>query len=192
DPLAIADGTRTLTLKDKQRSTLRFVATTTGSYGLGLMRLSLDGEGAAEPVRIVRESVLQVQPAHAPDRRVRRVRLNPGETLPAPGDWTSAYFPDSVSVSMTLSNRPPINVNRLVDGLLTYPYGCTEQTISAAMPWVLIDEAAAERFGLKAYARAEREQRVASALGRLAGMRAANGSYSLWGDSSSRDVWLTA
>ncbi|CFN31176.1 peptidase inhibitor [Bordetella pertussis] len=192
DPLAIADGTRTLTLKDKQRSTLRFVATTTGSYGLGLMRLSVDGEGAAEPVRIVRESVLQVQPAHAPERRVRRVRLNPGEALPAPGDWTSAYFPDSVSVSMTLSNRPPINVSRLVDGLLTYPYGCTEQTISAAIPWVLIDEAAAERFGLKVYSRADRESRVASALGRLAGMRAANGSYSLWGDSSSRDVWLTA
>lgn len=59
---------------------------------------------------------------------------------------------------MTLSNRPPINVSRLVDGLLTYPYGCTEQTISAAIPWVLIDEAAAERFGLKVYSRADREE----------------------------------
>ena len=51
---------RAVQLKDKQRVTLRFTATTTGSYGLGLMRLTVDGQGGA---RIVRESVLQVQPA---------------------------------------------------------------------------------------------------------------------------------
>ena len=76
DPLAIVDGTRTVQLKDKQRVTLRFTATTTGSYGLGLMRLTVDGQGGAQPLRIVRESVLQVQPAHAAERQVRRLRLN--------------------------------------------------------------------------------------------------------------------
>ena len=40
DPVGIVDGTRTVTLKDKQRTTLRFTASTTGSYGLGLMRLT--------------------------------------------------------------------------------------------------------------------------------------------------------
>lgn len=79
DPLAIADGVRTLTLKDKQRTTLRFNATTTGSYGLGLIRLTVDGQGAAKPVHLVRESVLQVQPAYAGEHQVRRVRLNPGK-----------------------------------------------------------------------------------------------------------------
>src|SRR3546814_9895065 len=57
DPLAIADGTRTLTLKDRQRTTLRFTATATGSYGLGQLRLQIDGQGGAKPVHIVRESV---------------------------------------------------------------------------------------------------------------------------------------
>ncbi|WMD23633.1 MG2 domain-containing protein [Achromobacter seleniivolatilans] len=192
DPLAIIDGTRTLTLKDKQRTTLRFNATTTGSYGLGLIRLTVDGQGGNKPVHIVRESVLQVQPAYAAERQMRRLRLNPGESQSPQASWVASYYPDSTTVSMTVSNRPPFNVERLVHGLLTYPYGCTEQTISAAMPWVMLDEAAAKQFGLKPRTQAERANKVAVAIGRLAGMRNAVGSYNLWSSSSARDVWLTA
>ncbi|WP_082887444.1 alpha-2-macroglobulin family protein [Bordetella ansorpii] len=192
DPLAIADSTRTVTLRDKQRTTVRFTATTTGSYGLGMMRLSVNADGGPEPIRIVRESVLQVQPAHSPERNVRRLRLAPGETLAGQADWIRGYYPDSATVSLTLSNRPPFNVNRLVEGLLNYPYGCTEQTISATLPWVLIDEATAKRFGLKALTLQARQKKVSGALQRLAGMRGSTGAYSLWGDTSSRDVWLTA
>lgn len=192
DPLAITDGTRTLTLKDKQRTTLRFNATTTGSYGLGLIRLTVDGQGGSKPVHIVRESVLQVQPAYAAERQVRRLRLNPGESQSPQASWVASYYPDSTTVSMTVSNRPPFNVERLVHGLLTYPYGCTEQTISAAMPWVMLDEAAAKQFGLKPRTQAERANKVAVAIARLSGMRNAVGSYNLWSSSSARDVWLTA
>ncbi|WP_283242558.1 alpha-2-macroglobulin family protein, partial [Achromobacter ruhlandii] len=192
DPVGIVDGTRTVTLKDKQRTTLRFTAGTTGSYGLGLMRLTVDGQGGPKPIHIVRESVLQVQPAYAAERQVRRLRLNPGESNTPQASWVASYYPDSTTVSMTISNRPPINVNRVVEGLLNYPYGCTEQTISATLPWVLIDEEAAKQFGLKPRTQAEREAKVAGAIGRLSGMRNAVGSYNLWSSSSARDVWLTA
>src|SRR5690606_3337981 len=40
--------------------------------------------------------------------------------------------------------------------------------------------------------REARAEKIAGALGRLAGMRNASGAYSLWGDASARDVWLTA
>ena len=192
DPLAIADGVRAITLKDRQRTTLRFNATATGSYGLGQLRLQVDGKGGAKPLHIVRESVLQVQPAHAPENQLRRLRLAPGQSY-APGAGLAAgYYPDSVTASLSVSNRPPINVARLVQRLLAYPYGCTEQTISAALPWVLLDDSDAKRFGLPAHTPRQRADKVAGALARLAGMRNASGAYSLWGDTSSRDVWLTA
>ena len=192
DPLAIADGARTLTLKHRQRATLRFTATTTGSYGLGQLRLQVDGSGGPKPVHIVREAVLQVQPAHAAESRVRRLRLAPGESFAPAADALAGYYPDSVTASLSLSNRPPINVARLVERLLGYPYGCTEQTISAALPWVLVSDEDGKRFGLPAHSREERAGKVAGALSRLAGMRNAAGAYSLWGDASARDVWLTA
>ncbi|MBO9355517.1 alpha-2-macroglobulin family protein [Bordetella petrii] len=192
DPLAIADGSRSVTLQDRQRTTLRFEATATGSYGLGQLRLRIDGTGGAKPVHIVRESVLQVQPAHAPENRSRRLRLAPGESYAPGGALAAGYYPDSITASLSMSNRPPINVARLVQRLLTYPYGCAEQTISAAVPWVLIDDAEARRFGLPAHTHEERAEKIAGALGRLAGMRNAAGAYSLWGDASARDIWLTA
>lgn len=192
DPLSIADGVRTVTLKNQQRTTLRFTATPTGSYGLGLIRLTVDAQGGPKPVHIVRESVLQVQPAYAAERQVRRVRLAAGaSTAPDPA-WIAGYFPDSTTVSMTVSNRPPFNVKRLVQGLLDYPYGCTEQTTSAAMPWLMLDADTAKRFQMKPFSDADRARKIEEALSRLSGMRSANGSYSLWGDAGSRDIWLTS
>jgi uncharacterized protein YfaS (alpha-2-macroglobulin family) len=149
--------------------------------GLGLMRLVVQGDG----LDITRESVLQVQPAYAAERRARRIRLNPGEEWTPPADLLANWHADSVTASMTLSNRPPLNVNRLVQGLLNYPYGCTEQTISATLPWVIIDEAAAKRFGMTPRTLAERQAKIDGALARLSGMRGATGAYSLWGDYSS-------
>lgn len=193
DPLAIAEGTRTVTLKDRQRTTVRYTATTSGSYGLGLMRLTVDGQGGDKPVHIVRESVLQVQPAQAAERQIHRVRIMPGETMTPPAGWVAPYFPDSATVSLTVSSRPPFNVNRLVQDLLGYPYGCTEQTVSGAMPWLLVDADTASRYGLKPFTDADRQHKVAGALERLSGMRGSTGAYSLWGgDASNRDVWLTA
>ncbi|MVW70608.1 alpha-2-macroglobulin [Bordetella sp. 15P40C-2] len=194
DPLSIADGgTRTLTLRDKQRATVRFTATPTGSYGPGLMRLTVESQGGPEPIRIEREAMLQVQPAHAAEQIVRRVRLGAGETFAPGAQATTGYYPDSVTANITLSNRPPINVSRLVQDLLRYPYGCTEQTISAVMPWALLDEQDAKRFGLTVPDKQQRADKISAAIGRLAGMRSSTGAYSLWGnEGSARDVWLTA
>jgi uncharacterized protein YfaS (alpha-2-macroglobulin family) len=193
DPVAIADGTRTVTLKRQQRTTLRYTATTTGSYGLGLLRLTVSRQGGSSPVRIVRESVLQVEPAQAPERQVHRIRLSPGERYAPDAAWVSTYFPDSASVSLSVSSRPPFNVKRLVRDLLTYPYGCTEQTISAAWPWLLVDAGTAAGYGIKDYSPAIGQEKIDVALQRLSGMRGASGAYSLWGGpASNRDVWLTA
>jgi uncharacterized protein YfaS (alpha-2-macroglobulin family) len=192
DPLAIADGTRTLTLRDKQRSTLRFTAQPTGSYGLAPIRLVVDAGGGPKPIHIQRESVLQVQPAYAAEHQIRRIRVAPGASFTPEASWVSGYYPDSTTIGMTVSNQPPFNVKRLIDGLLTYPYGCTEQTISSAMPWVLIDADTAARFDVKPTTEADRSRKIEEAVARLSGMRSAAGAYSLWGDGSARDLWLTA
>ena len=77
-------------------------------------------------------------------------------------------------------------------GLLTYPYGCAEQTTSTAYPHLLIDEAGAARFGLKAYSREQRVEMIDKAIGRLSAMQAPNGGFGLWGRISEYEYWLSA
>lgn len=199
-PLRIVDGKRTVELADKQRTILRFVATGSGGYGPGLIKLGIDAPAFKDaagkdvaPYKVVRESILQVQAPYGPTRRVEQVRLAPGDTFEVPGDWLSALLPQTTTMSMAISSRLPFDVPKLVRDLLTYPYGCTEQTISAAMPWLLIDDETAKTFKLKGDLAGQRADKIPAAISRLAGMRNATGAYSLWGGgTSARDVWITA
>ncbi|OGA03168.1 MAG: alpha-2-macroglobulin [Betaproteobacteria bacterium RIFCSPLOWO2_02_64_14] len=189
-PVRIVDGERRLSLKDKQRTTLRFAAEATEAYGLGLLKLHVTG-GGNTPIKIVRESVLQVQPPAPLEREVRRFRLEPNATINVESAWLDKYYRASAAVSVTVSNRPPFNVANLVKGLLDYPYGCLEQTTSAAYPHVFIDEAAAKAYGLQPRSRDERANFIEGALGRIAGMQKANGGFTLWGDGP-YELWASA
>lgn len=188
EPVRIRDGERVVNLKDQQRTTLRFAAEATDAYGLGRLRLTVVSPAG---VRIVRESVLQVQPPVPHEREVRRVRLEPGQSFRLEPAWIARYFPASAAASVTVSDRPPLNIRELVQGLLTYPYGCTEQTVSAAYPHLYIDEATARAYGLKPLGPEERTRVVEGAVGRLAGMQRANGGYTLWGDGP-YEAWVSA
>ncbi|OVZ62290.1 alpha-2-macroglobulin [Pigmentiphaga sp. NML030171] len=191
DPVRIRGGSQSVSLANQQRTTLRFVAEATGAYGLGRLRLTVDGQGGANPIRIVRESLLQVQPPVAATRDVRRVRLGQGESLKLESSWIAKLYPDSASASVAISNKPPFNVKRLVQGLLDYPYGCLEQTASAAYPHVFIGEDEARAWGLTPRTRAERERMIEGAVGRIAGMQKAGGGFALWGDGA-QEIWLSA
>lgn len=188
-PVRIVDGgERTLQLNHQQRQTVRFAAEATDAYGLGRLRLEVR---TASGVRIERESFLQVQPPVALEREVRRVRLEPGQSLALDPAWVARYFPGSATVGLSVSNRPPLNISRLVEGLLAYPYGCLEQTTSSAYPHVFIDEAGAKAVGLAPRTRVERARAIDVALGRIAGLQRANGGYTLWGDGP-YETWLSA
>ena len=105
---------RSLSLKHQQHTTLRFAAEATDAYGLGRLRLVVT---SASGLRIERESVLQVQPPVPQERDIRRVKLDPAGSYRVDPAWLSKYYPASANVSLTVSNKPPLNINRLVKGL---------------------------------------------------------------------------
>ena len=188
EPVRVRDGEKSLSLKHQQRATLRFPVEATDAYGLGRLRLQVT---SASGIRIVREAALQVQPPVALEREARRLKIEPGASERIEPGAIEKYYRGSANLSVSVSNRPPLNINRLVQGLLDYPYGCLEQTTSAAYPHVLIDEAAAKTYGLKPRSRDERAQFIEGAIARLAGMQKANGGFTLWGDGA-YEVWLSA
>ena len=189
--LKIADGERTLKLSPRQRQILRFNVEPTEPFGLS--RISLDVKTAGEkPVVIHREFALQIQPPVAREQDARRIRIEPGTSYTLDPNLAERFYRGSATLSAALSNRPPLNVKSIVKGLLDYPYGCLEQTTSAAYPHVFIDEEAAKAVGLTPRTREQRAEFIAGAIGRIAGMQGSEGGFRLWrGDSGAYEAWLT-
>jgi alpha-2-macroglobulin len=189
--LKIADGERTLKLTDKQRSILRFNVEPTEPYGLSRVMLDVKTTGA-KPVVIHREFALQIQPPVPREQDARRIRIEPGSSQRLDTAMVDRFFRGSATLSATMSSKPPLNVNSLVKGLLDYPYGCLEQTTSAAYPHVFIDEEGAKAVGLKPRTREERAKFIEGAIGRIAGMQGEAGGFRLWnGDNGPYEQWLT-
>lgn len=191
EPLRITGGDKKLSLADKQRSILRFTAEPTAPYGLA--RLTLDVKtGGAAPYTVHREFALQVQPPLPREQESHRLRIEPGQSAKLDPAWVERYFRGSATVSVSLSNKPPLDVRNLLNNLLHYPYGCLEQTTSSAYPHVFVDEADAARYGLQPESRAQRARAIEAALGRIAGMQRPDGSFGLWSNSSPTEHWLSA
>jgi uncharacterized protein YfaS (alpha-2-macroglobulin family) len=187
-PLKISGSAAPVMLADKQKAVLRFSAEASDAYGLAPIRLTVN----AGTIKLVREAALQVQPVTPLLREARRLRLEADAIIKLDPALAEGLWPASAAVTLTLSNQPPIDVRDAVQGLLMYPYGCLEQTVSSAYPLVYIDEAGAAAFGIKPLSREERAKRLDGAFGRLAGMQKPQGGFGLWAASNPYEAWLSA
>lgn len=187
--LKFSEPERSIKLKNKQRHILRFAMEPTEAYGLARITVDVKTPGVTP---IHREFALQIQPSVPREQDSRRLRIDAGASQKLDASMVERYFKGSSTLSVTLSNKPPLNIKSIVKGLLDYPYGCLEQTTSAAYPHVFIDEASAKALGLEPRSREQRARFIEGAIARIAGMQASNGGYRLWSaDSGDYETWLT-
>jgi uncharacterized protein YfaS (alpha-2-macroglobulin family) len=187
-PLKLTGSTAPVKLADKQRTVLRYQAEAIEADGLAPIKLTV----TAGKLKVVREAFLQVQPATPRVREVRRARLDPNGSFKLDALLADGLWAGSASVELTVSNKPPIDVRAVVQGLLMYPYGCLEQTTSSAYPLVFIDEAGAQAYKMTPLSREERAKRLDTAFSRLAGMQQQQGGFGLWAANSPYEAWLSA
>jgi len=189
DGLKIQGAERELSLKNQQKQTLRFPVETGTAWGLAEVKVQISSNTG---YALERRFAVQVQAATPEQHVVKRFIVQPGETLDVREADLAGLLRNTVQGQLVISNRAPIDVRDAVQGLLSYPYGCVEQTTSTAYPHVLVDEDGAKVFGLKPYTRTQRSDMLDKAIARLATMQAPNGGYSLWGNVSEYQYWLSA
>ena len=188
DGLLIRGGEEKFSLRDQQKRTLRLPIEAGSAIGPSELEVRIDS-----PLRQIRRRFpLQVQAPTPRQSVVRRLVVAPGATVELREAELGGLLRHSVAATLALSNRAPIDVRSAVQGLLTYPYGCAEQTTSSAYPHVFIDETAARQFALKPFSKAQLAALLDKAIARLAGMQAPNGGFSLWGNRAEYQYWLSA
>ena len=120
---------------------------------------------------------------------------NPPQTVTtvatvAPGkDFTldlSADFTSVKSANLSVSSSPALGVKDALDWLNDYPYGCLEQTVSGAFPFIAIQSLVKAGL-LDAEVAKTMQPKVPAAYARILNMMAGDGAFAMWPDV--RDEW---
>ena len=79
-----------------------------------------------------------------------------------------------------------------VDYLLSYPYGCVEQTTSSMMPWLAVEQLRDVVPSFAKYPEAKVKAALQKGVDRLLSMQQADGGFSYWPGSTEVVPWATA
>jgi uncharacterized protein YfaS (alpha-2-macroglobulin family) len=188
EPLRFQDAERDLSLKDQEKRTLRFPVEARSIAGVHTVTVKVAGN----QVHVDRTFALAVRAPTPQLQFTKRYSVKPGDTLDIQDTSLSGLYPSSALAHVAISDKPPIDVRSAVQDLLTYPYGCGEQLTSTSYPHVFIDEDEARRFGLRPFTREQRVEILERTMSKLAAMQAPNGGFSLWGNASEYEYWLSA
>ncbi len=154
--------------------------------GISRLRLDVDGPGDFD---VFHEYQIETRSPFLPVTRVTSAMMQPGETFTLSDDLTEDLLPGSLAMTVSFSSLP-IDEGALYSSLARYPYGCTEQTISRAMPLIYAEQLVA--LGAREDGRDARMQ-VQEAVTRILNRQGGDGSFGLWreGDGSA-SPWLGA
>ncbi len=170
-----------MTKGQKAQVTIPVTAAGLGTASFGL-RLTGGGHDLAQELRV---KVLPSSQAVA-DRNVRP--LPGGGSITLSQDLLADMLPGSGAVSVSVSPFAALDVASLLKALDRYPYGCTEQTVSRALPLLYVNRLAAmEHLALDEAA----ESRVQAAIDKVLTRQGSNGSFGLWSVGGD-DLWLDA
>lgn len=98
------------------------------------------------------------------------------------------FIPGSVSYQLLVSKSPALELGNQLDYLLQYPYGCTEQTISAAFPQLYFSDLADQFRKNNA---STSVANINEAIRKIKMRQVYNGSVTLWDNESSSSWWTT-
>ena len=153
-----------------------------------IARISLAVTGP-DSFAISRDYPIQVRSPYLPVSRIERRTLAPGDAFTPDPNLLDGFIAGSGEVQLTFS-AIPMDAAALYESLSRYPYGCTEQQTSRAMPLLYADQMAS-LAGLETDT--ETRARIRDAVETLLNRQSSDGAFGQWrmGDRYA-DPWLGA
>lgn len=173
-----------LDLVAQEKATLR-LPITADEVGDHVIRVALTTPDGKQLTKTLSLPVRSNDPATS---KTRRFTLAPGDTFTLSDDVFAALEPGTGSAVISAGPLARLNAPALLQSLDRYPYGCTEQVTSRAMPLLYFNQVATA-MGLGDQAAIEK--RIAQSVDRILSRQASNGAFGLW-RAQSGDFWLDA
>jgi alpha-2-macroglobulin len=153
-----------------------------GSFSIDVALTTLDGKQLKKTLQI------PVQVNDPEIARTTRLDLAAGQNFTFDQDVFTGLIPGSATATLAIGPIARLNAPGLLASLDRYPYGCTEQITSKALPLIYFDEVA-QAMQLKGADNIR--ERVEQAVAEVLTNQSSGGGFGLWGPSSG-DFWLDA
>jgi alpha-2-macroglobulin len=173
---------QTLRLNPRQRSAVTLPLTAPAA-GIANVAVRVSGPGG---LTMERNYTLAVKPSTQilARRTVRPVAR--GESITLSNDLFTDLVPGTGSVSVSVGISTALDAAALLAALDRYPFGCSEQITSRALPLLYVNDLASEaHLSLDTAV----DQRIRDSIDRLLARQGSNGSFGLW-SAGGNDVWL--
>lgn len=118
--------------------------------------------------------------------RQTRVDLQANRGLTLDGNALAGLHADTVHATLAVGPLARFDAPGLLTALDRYPYGCTEQITSKAMPLLYFDQLS-EALGLGGQQQVA--ERIEQAIARVLSNQSSNGAFGMWRPASG-DLWL--
>lgn len=182
--LTLGDVPATVTLANQGSAQISIPVTAnmTGDSQITIALSTPDGK------RLLKTLTLPVRDNAPEVAQTRQFALAPEAQFTFDANVFAGFKPGTASATLTAGPLARFDVPGLLRQLDRYPYGCTEQVTSGALPLLyLSDMATASGLGAPADITAKIDQAIARILAR----QASNGAFGLW-SAGSGEFWLDA
>lgn len=184
DGLSLSAVPSGVTLAEKSKATLT-LPITAQDVGDHVIRVALT---APDGRQLLKELTVPVRNNDPAVSNTRRFELAGGKTFTLDNNVFAGMLPGTGRATFTAGPLAQMNAPALLAALDRYPYGCTEQVTSRAMPLLYLSSVA-DAMGLGG--KYDVDKRIGQAVDRVLTRQASNGAFGLW-RAESGDFWLDA
>jgi uncharacterized protein YfaS (alpha-2-macroglobulin family) len=171
-------------LGDKAKAVFE-VPVTAGSVGVQTIDISLTTPDG----KVLKKTLTVPVQVNDPEvAKISRLELASGQSFTFDGDVFAGLIEGSGKATMAVGPLARLNAPGLLAALDRYPYGCTEQMTSKALPLLYFDQVA-QVMDLKGAA--DIQKRIDEAVVEILANQASTGGFGLWGPDQG-DFWLDA
>lgn len=173
-----------LSAKSEGRASFRIVADPTINVGKVTVTVNGMGEKFAEATEIA------VRPPSTLQKMTGSGSITGGNTQKI-NIGVSDFMPGSINYSLVVSRSPALELGEQLKYLVQYPYGCTEQTISAAFPQIYYGDLADLMMLNKQQNKLNANSNIMEAIRKIKMRQLYNGAVTLWDGEGKEDWWTT-
>ncbi len=179
---SIVQPSQNMTFSQTGEQMAYFSLKVSGRTGIGKVRVTAvsGNESAGQEIEI------EVRNPNPVMSKTRDFIIEPGQSVDLPYEFFG--LPGTNSGQVTFSSLPEFGLDRHLNYLIHYPYGCIEQVTSAAFPQLFLTSFAE----LSQDKKDKIDRNIRSAINRIAKMVLADGSLSYWPGQSYYSDWGTS